>query len=271
MLSLETPSSVSTTTPNNFRRRGRQRREQSPAQRLTFCGVRKKQEGNSPQQQQQESFVDKHVPNPPKPTHYTPYFEIADLIEQELRLKRQKLGRRLRNSESAYSMATKHPTNRKLCKETCCVETAAISLDQDDHRLINTEDGRDMSDLSIQQLHHRIHSWLPYLANNFNEDMIPCMIPGTIIQVDNHEESVQYFWNTVRPKLKVPFVLITSASDEDSPVMYHDYLSDPLLIKWYGTNPWLYNRGNWNNMDKFHPMHLGLSGRHPQSLFLTPF
>jgi hypothetical protein len=57
---------------------------------------------------------------------------------------------------TAYSATTEtrrsswfQPT--KTCKETCCAETAARSLHQDECRIINTLDDLDLADVVIQK------------------------------------------------------------------------------------------------------------------------
>lgn len=114
---------------------------------------------------------------------------------------------------------------------------------------------------------------LEFLAPTMSEDMLPCLQPGTIIHLDNHEKIVEFFFKRLRPNITVPYVLITSESDGDSPNYYHadNLATDDLLIKWYGSNPNM-NRANSHDVQhKFEPFPLGLSKHHPQNSFISQY
>jgi hypothetical protein len=185
------------------------------------------------------------------------------------------------NYQSSFDQATvvhKAPwfQPRRLCKDTCCVETVAISLAQDDHKPINWRtDHQDLADIAIQKFSNNDVS---VFAQNFNESMIPCLLPGTIVALDNFDDVVQYFWFQVRPKIRVPYILLTGGSDSDAPIarpsFLPDFISDPLLIQWYATNP------NYSTLSptfqgfcesKFQSMLSGLSYLHPQHRYLMAY
>lgn len=199
------------------------------------------------------------------------YHEIKDMID--------KLASKLQRSLSSFSRATvvdRAPwmPQRKLCKATCCVETRAVSLDQDAHKIINTDDGRDLADLSLNKYKKNYVDRLQFQGENFHQDFLPCLVPGTVFYMENHNNINQYFWRVLRPEIKVPFVLIMSGTDGDTPASSVEYASDPLLIKVYGTNPFINSRQRQQNkdaVDKFVPMGLGLSRQHPQEQLLLPY
>jgi hypothetical protein len=167
--------------------------------------------------------------------------------------------------------------SRRLCKEKCCVETVAISLNQDDTKLINwRSDHHDLADITIHKF--VTDDGITTFGTNFNESMIPCLVPGTIIAVDNYEDALQYFWFQVRPQIKVPYVLLTSSADQASPIQnptyMADYIGDPLLIQWYATNPTYHVQSQiFQSLrdEKFQPMLSGLSYLHPQHRYLTAY
>jgi len=174
-------------------------------------------------------------------------------------------------SESAYNRATvveKDPswfTPKKLCKESCCAQTVAISLLQDEHQIINTLDGIDLADIHLQ--HYTNPSHLEFHSSILDERILPCLQPGTIIHLDNYPKIIKYFFGQVRHNITVPFVLITSETDYGSPVLYGDKVEeDHLILKWYGTNL------NINTPRPiFVPFPLGLSKHHPQDEYLSRY
>jgi hypothetical protein len=209
------------------------------------------------------------------------YVELQDEIKnpsEEIMPKRQQRD----NSWSNYNRATiveKAPwfTPRKMCKNTCCVETVAISLEQEKYQVINTRDGLDLADVMIPQgkvKPHELHGpHLKYHAQTLTKAMLPCLVPGTIIGIENHKDIVfTHFFHNLRPNIKVPYMITTTGSDGDSPEQHPEYLRDPLLIKWYATNPKYHDHQEFQkNIHKFHPMKLGLSYQHPQERRLLPY
>jgi hypothetical protein len=162
----------------------------------------------------------------------------------------------------------------KSCKDTCCVETVALSLDQDDERIINTLDGMDLADVLIRQYPSAPH--LEFFAPSLHLDMLPCLQPGTIIHIDNHRQLVSYFFETVRPHITIPYLLMTTESDDFTPAEHANRLqTDELLLKWYGSNMDWENlpasmRKNATVMAKLNAVPLGLSKHHVhQSYYLT--
>jgi hypothetical protein len=139
---------------------------------------------------------------------------------------------------TAYSATTEtrrsswfQPT--KTCKETCCAETVALSLHQNEFRIVNTVDGLDLADTVIQQFKNPTQH--EFFAPSLRLDMLPCLQPGTIVHVDNHCPLVDCFFDAVRPHVQVSYVLMTSNSDCDSPSKQSERLgADNQSLKWYG-------------------------------------
>lgn len=165
---------------------------------------------------------------------------------------------------------------RRLCKKTCCVETVAVSLGQDDYKPINWRtDHQDLADIRIQKF---VNDDVSVFAQNFNEAVVPCLLPGTIIALDNYEDVVQYFWFQIRPKIRVPYILITGGSDSQAPIanpsFLPDYIRDPLLIQWYASNPnYAIESEVFRDLRhaKFQPILTGLSYFHPQHRYLMAY
>ncbi|OEU08276.1 hypothetical protein FRACYDRAFT_250065 [Fragilariopsis cylindrus CCMP1102] len=198
--------------------------------------------------------------------------------------------------ESNYLPPKRRLKNKVLCRDECCVETSYISTKQDSTKLLNwRNDIQDISDIMIQQFDNQyatVHS-----TNLYDEKLIKCFIPGTIISVDNFEKSINYFWKQIRPQITVPFVLLTGGSDNNSPYIskhtdnprkiIQQYLSDPLLIRWYGMNPLLplplqlppstleevtsTTTTTTTTSNKFRPLLSGLSYLHPQERYLSTY
>ncbi|CAB9522061.1 expressed unknown protein [Seminavis robusta] len=232
-----------------------------------------------------ESFPDVGLPfqtEEAKPQYkYQKYVELQDEIEKAAKENPlPEYGGREETSWSAFHRAAvveRAPwlPQRKMCKETCCVETVAISLDQDEHQLINTRDGIDLADLVLpygrKPANEIFH--MDYFAKTLDKAMIPCIVPGTIIGIENHRDLSIGFFHEYRPKIKVPYIISTTGSDGDSPEAYEHYISDPLLIKWYGTNPRYKDHPVFQKHahTKFEPWNLGLSISHPQERNLLPY
>uniref|UniRef100_A0A7R9VW55 Exostosin GT47 domain-containing protein n=1 Tax=Pseudictyota dubia TaxID=2749911 RepID=A0A7R9VW55_9STRA len=179
------------------------------------------------------------------------------------------------NYESAYNRATVVTnemswfTPKKVCKDTCCAETVAISLHQDDRQLINTLDGLDLADVRLQ--HYKNPPHIRFHSHILHEDMLPCLQPGTIIHLDNHMKILNYFFMKVRKHITVPYVLLSTESDGDSPYMHEEQNEkDDLLLKWYGSNPKVFATSKDPN-GKFVPFPLGLSKHHPQDKILSRY
>lgn len=162
-----------------------------------------------------------------------------------------------------------------ICQATCCAKQVLYSMGHEERQLLNTMDGLDLADVMLR---HKPFppgaKHLEFAGALFHPDLLPCVQPGTIFHLNNKFYILDYFWKHVRPKLKVPFVLITSDSDRDSPLKYQrqdfgHYLNDTLLLKWYGTNPTLLRDQVQTN--KFEPMMLGLSKKYPQSKYLEAY
>lgn len=226
---------------------------------------------NEPPTVESEVEIEPTTTDPPKPRRHYRYYELASEIRTMLDEYPKTGPKAKRNSYSSYSRARVFKSApwlpyRRICKDTCCVSTVAISLDQDDRQLINTQDGRDLADVAL--VHYELNvDHLVYHHTVFNEKMIPCLLPGTIFAVENHFKIMKYFWTLVRPHMKHPFLMTTTGTDGNSPSYGDQYLKkDPLLLRWYGTNP-LYKKRE----PKFKPLPLGFSYQHPQEKYLIPY
>jgi len=171
----------------------------------------------------------------------------------------------------------------KFCAVTCCATPVAISLSQGDRQIISTTDGPDLADVLVQ--HYKVDASLSYFATTLTPDLVPCLQPGVIIHIDNHGKDVRYFFDHLRKNISVPFVLITSRSDADSPEFPTYALQrDDQLIKWFGQSPELAHvsvatKGSKREReeelrrvrDKLVPFPLGLSYYHPQLVYLKRY
>lgn len=174
-----------------------------------------------------------------------------------------------RDASHVIINATSFFQPRRICESTCCVESVAISLDQDDHHIINTLDGLDMADVRLQQ--YPSADYIQFFGSLLDPDVLPCFQPGTIIHVDTHVDLLEYFFYELRPKINTSFVFITSESDAHSPLAFADKLSvDKSLIRWFGTNPSV-SRLNDNQKEAFEAMPLGLAKFHEQDRLLTRY
>ncbi|KAG7348986.1 hypothetical protein IV203_011583 [Nitzschia inconspicua] len=158
---------------------------------------------------------------------------------------------------------------RRICQSTCCMESIAISLDQDDHHIINTLDGTDLADVYLQQ--YRNAPFIQFFGSILHPDLLPCLQPGTILHIDNYPDLLGFFFNELRPKINVSYVMITSETDLTSPLTFHESLSnDHLMLKWFGTNPTTLSLTDVQTQ-RFEAMPLGLAKFHEQSRLLTPY
>mmetsp|Transcript_41819 Transcript_41819/g.100368 ORF Transcript_41819/g.100368 Transcript_41819/m.100368 type:complete len:542 (-) Transcript_41819:1019-2644(-) len=171
---------------------------------------------------------------------------------------------------------------KRICKSSsdglpkCCAETVAISLDQDDHHIINTVDGTDLADVLMRK--SKVDGGLDFFGTELDDNIVECLQPGTIIHVANHRDLLQAFFTHFRPKMgsDISYVVITSRSDADSPLgCCGRYLSDdPNMIAWLGQSP---NIGvipkhkRDNGIKRLIGFPLGLSNQHNQDRYLSRF
>ncbi len=159
---------------------------------------------------------------------------------------------------------------RKICKETCCAKTVAISLDQDEDCLINTVDGLDLADVLLKQ-NKKLSEINKFFAPILSDEKLPCLQPGTIIHINNRKKAINYFFRKLRPKMTTPYLIITSRSNGDSPgTMAEKLVTDDLLLRWYGTNP-LLQEVKTKGLKKLEPSPLGLNKYHPQTPYLARY
>ena len=147
--------------------------------------------------------------------------------------------------------------HHKVCNETCCAQKVAISLNQDQNRIINAVDGADLADLVL--LGHTPAPIHKFFASELTDAVIPCLQPGVIIHADSYRGPITRFFHDHRPNITVPYILMTTKTDGDTPIsFFQDRLAtDPLLLAWYGINP-KYELGAHH--PKFRMMPLGLTG-----------
>ena len=164
---------------------------------------------------------------------------------------------------------------KKICTETCCAYTVAVSLHQDDIRIKNTLDGFDLADVFVKSKVKGDPMHLRFFATNITQDILPCFQPGTIVYVGNIWAYLSTWFHKHRPNVTIPYLLLTAMTDFISPNKgFRDKLSnntkkqDQQLLKWYGTNPDFHNVPQ---KGKFIPFPLGLSGRIKQQPFLTHY
>jgi hypothetical protein len=158
---------------------------------------------------------------------------------------------------------------RKICKQKCCAETVAISLDQDEHRLINTLDGLELADVLVEY-HPQPRQIKEFFAPSLTDKILPCLQPGTIIHVENYSHTMKHFFKHFRPDMTTPYLIITSESDKNSPHFPKELVTDNLLIKWVGTNP-LPEKVDAKGLKKLEPFPLGLSKYHRQTPYLARY
>jgi hypothetical protein len=109
------------------------------------------------------------------------YFEVYNRI-MEIANEASPEGMTQPGSNSAFSRATviHHAPwlpRRRMCKETCCVQAVAISLDQDKQQLIHCRDTIDLADIHLPMFDTRADH-MPYHAANFHEALLPCLVPA---------------------------------------------------------------------------------------------
>jgi len=165
----------------------------------------------------------------------------------------------------------------KHCKKTCCVEHVAISLQQDDTRIKNIMDGRDLADILITKVNTLPEYVIPsdFHATYFSLDIIPCLQPGTILLVENSPlDRLKSWFTEYRPMIQnISHILITSETDRNSPhPFYSNRLSrknvDRMILKWYGTHP---DTRTVEYKDTFIPFPLGLSDRSDSMYYMTEY
>jgi len=194
---------------------------------------------------------------PPPPPPVKRYHEIHDVVNKMAK-------------PFQYEYLTAYTqSGAGMHKQSCSVERVAIPLEQDEHNIINTLDAHDLADVTLQ--HYASSGHLEFFGNSLTPEMLPCLLPGTIISIDNHISAQEYFWSKLRPHIQVPFILVVTESDGNTPE--HRWGStikdDPLLLKFYGTNPdYKVVNGVEGLRDKYVPMPLGLAKFHRQTPYL---
>ncbi|KAL7530555.1 hypothetical protein ACHAWF_003428, partial [Thalassiosira exigua] len=159
---------------------------------------------------------------------------------------------------------------RRACRETCCVESVAVSIAHERRKVINTVDGNDLADLRLQHYDYLpSNDQLTGFAPTLKGEMVPCLLPGTIVEIDNHLTDLDYFSHEIRPKMKHPYVAVTMESDANSPQRPVMLQKDGLLAAFHGTNPLAVAPRDGG--ERFRPMSLGLSFHHPQEKYLLPY
>jgi len=198
-----------------------------------------------------------------------PYYAIADNISHFFANESNNRP----SSLSAYSRGgvVKERTSwfpkRRMCKETCCVETVAVPLKHDARKIINWEDGNDLSDVFVNNYNPRQSKHLVYNSVPLFEEMLPCLVPNTIIYVSIDNYGFDQFFFNLRNRIHVPYTLIFSGTDHYAPWKAKPWMGDPLMTKLYGNNPRYPTKpkhvktGNWTweHAHKFVPINIGLT------------
>ena len=86
---------------------------------------------------------------------------------------------------------------QKYCNDTCCAQAVAISLSQDETRIINAVDGQDVADLLL--FGHTPVSYHYFAATELTQEIIPCLRPGVIIHADSYRYVIMLCWLTFIP------------------------------------------------------------------------
>lgn len=110
-------------------------------------------------------------------------------------------------------------------------------LSQDAHNVVNTQDGQVLADIRIA--HYRPKNYYSAVFGGvFRDEFLPCLLPGTVFQLDNNYIEYRYFWQTIRPNITVPYVLVTSGTDANTPQKnfatipnFDKVIADPLLMR----------------------------------------
>ena len=159
--------------------------------------------------------------------------------------------------------------NKAHCSSTCCATPVAVSMAHEDKRIITTIDGLDLADVVLQ--HYESDHFFEFFAPTLTPELLPCLKPGVIIHLDNYKKICQYFFQVLRPNITVPYVIISSESDANSPYWTcKKYITnDKLLLKWYGQS--LESKGDEEYYNKLVPFPLGLSKIHDQAKYLTKY
>ena len=209
------------------------------------------------------------------------YFDLPDpKFQDSILMRRNKLPMRPSSHYSkVYTFEDLNNTNStgvstnlssllipKQCFETCCYEKVLISMDHEEHRLKSTVDGLDVAEVLMHGHDLPNHLKFPN-AIDLDNQILPCLQPGTIIHADSYDTVLDTFFEKYRPNLTIPYVFIASETDGPQPdVHYRSQITeDPLLLHWYGNNPKFVNEAPTGIEKKnFTAFPLGLSKYHPQ-------
>ena len=157
----------------------------------------------------------------------------------------------------------------KKCLDTCCYEKVAISIDHEMHRIKSTIDGLDVAELLLHG--HAVPDHLQFPNGvDFDQEIVPCVQPGTIVHADSYGPQLDQMFLQLRPNMTTPYVFIASETDGPQPDRIHRprIESDYLLLHWYGNNPLFDKPATEIEKKKFTGFPLGLSKYHPQMPYL---
>ena len=94
-----------------------------------------------------------------------------------------------------------------------------------------------------------------YAYDELDRSLNPAFIaPGSTIFLKT--DYLDQFCLRVRPRIRVPYILVTHNSDDAAPGIYTELLDDPHLIAWFGQNYDGYKH------PKMHPIPIGLANAH---------
>jgi len=98
-------------------------------------------------------------------------------------------------------------------------------------------------------------SYCDYAYDELTRSLNPAiLIPNSTIFLKT--DYLDQFCLKIRPRIRVPYILVTHNSDDAAPGIYTDLLDDPNLIAWFGQNYDGYNH------PKMHPIPIGLANGH---------
>lgn len=203
------------------------------------------------------------------------YHELEEEILRRLTLSNQSyIVSNAYNKATIVNNATSWFKPKKMCKDTCCVENVAISLDQDNRELISHCSALDLADVFLYLKHDIYPRDLTYHGSHLDKSLLPCFQPGTILSILNGSSQRNTF-SKIRKQIKVPYILFTTKTDSNSPSnktarFMRDDEAD-VILKWYGTNPKIDQPDLQDPHNKFEGFPLGLAQTLPQGKYLEPF
>ena len=73
---------------------------------------------------------------------------------------------------------------QQVCTETCCAQAVAVSMKQDETRVISALDGMDVADVHLYGM--KPNNRHMFAASELTAEILPCLRPGVIIHADSY-------------------------------------------------------------------------------------